>query len=82
VIDPDPAMIGRILREKGDRVLFSAVADPRHAAESLGAQPRPVWAKLEWHTEVANAVNYRPPDWNNATSRTPGKLHPIESVEP
>jgi acetolactate synthase I/II/III large subunit len=78
VIDPDPAMIGRILREKGDRVRFSAVADPRRAAEGLGAQSRPAPGKLEWHTEVTKAVNYRPVDWDDASSRTPGKLHPIE----
>ena len=78
VIDPDPAMIERIRREKGDRVRFSAVADPRRAAESLSAQPRPASAKLEWHTEVTKAVNYRPVDWDDASSRTPGKLHPIE----
>ncbi len=37
VIDPEPPMIERVRREKGDRLIFSAVADAKPAAASTDA---------------------------------------------
>jgi acetolactate synthase-1/2/3 large subunit len=77
VIDPDPALIARAVREKGRRIVFSALADAREAAESLASASCPGPAE-DWRAEVSEAVSYRPPQWEGLSSRTPGKLHPVE----
>jgi acetolactate synthase-1/2/3 large subunit len=77
VIDPDPALIARAVREKGHRILFSPLADARDAAEALASASRPVAAE-GWRAEVAAAVSRRPPHWDSLSSRTQGKLHPVE----
>jgi len=77
-IDPDPALIARVAREKGERLVLHATADARAAAETLIARaagtPRPPGA---WTAEVAEAVSYRPPAWAGLRGG-PGKVHPAE----
>jgi acetolactate synthase I/II/III large subunit len=79
VIDPEQAMIERVQREKGGRLLFSAVADAKPAAHALmqhaaaTAHPNALWA-----SEVKAAIAYRPPAWEALTARETGKLHPVE----
>jgi acetolactate synthase-1/2/3 large subunit len=78
-IDPDPSMVGRIAREKGSRLVLSAIADARSAVRALmkhGAATR--HPGTSWLEEVAGAIAYRPPAWETTASREPGKLHPIE----
>jgi acetolactate synthase-1/2/3 large subunit len=70
-------LIARAVREKGRRIVFSALADAREAAESLASASCPGPAE-DWRAEVSEAVSYRPPQWEGLSSRTPGKLHPVE----
>jgi acetolactate synthase-1/2/3 large subunit len=86
VIDADEAMVDRVAREKGARLVFSADADARPALAALIARAgaRKSGAS-SWPGEVHEAIAWRPPAWATLTSRTPGKLHPIEvcrTVEP
>jgi acetolactate synthase-1/2/3 large subunit len=78
-IDADEAMVDRVAREKGARLVFSADADARPALAALIA--RAVGRKSgapAWLGEVHDAIAWRPPAWATLAAREPGKLHPIE----
>jgi acetolactate synthase-1/2/3 large subunit len=79
VIDPDAALIERVAKEKGSRLIASSIADAAAAAELLVARAasarKPATA---WSAEVVDAVTYRPPAWRTLTSSQPGKVHPVE----
>ncbi len=74
-------MIGRVAREKGERLVYSAVADARPTLRTLiaraSARQRGAGAS-SWLADVRGAVAYRPPAWETLASREPGKLHPVE----
>jgi thiamine pyrophosphate-dependent acetolactate synthase large subunit-like protein len=79
VIDADGAMIERVAREKGERLVLSAVADAKPALRTLTA--RATNAKpgsSAWPEDVRAAVSYRPPAWETLAAREAGKLHPLE----
>jgi acetolactate synthase-1/2/3 large subunit len=79
VIDPDAALIERVAREKGSRLIASSIADAAAAAERLVARAASVrMLATAWATEVVHAVSYRPPAWRTLTSSQPGKVHPVE----
>ena len=72
VIDPEPPLIERVRREKGDRLIFSAVADAKPAAQALmqhASADR--HSNAAWLSEVAAAIAYRPPAWATLTAREP-----------
>jgi acetolactate synthase-1/2/3 large subunit len=79
VVDPDHTMIGRSARAVGDRLLGSAIADSRAAAETLIARTA---ARRNipdaWFEEVQDAVRYRPPAWQSTHSQRDGAVHPLE----
>jgi acetolactate synthase-1/2/3 large subunit len=79
VFDPDPLLVGCVAREKGARLIASAVADALPTAELLieraGAASK---RAAGWATEVEEATGYRPPAWSALKSNTAGKLHPLE----
>jgi acetolactate synthase I/II/III large subunit len=77
-IDPEPAVIARLAREKGDRLVLQAIADPGAAAAMLTARAAAPAAAAAWRQEVAAALAYRPSAWQTVQSPSPGKLHPIE----
>lgn len=85
-IDPDAAMIERVAREKGTRLLASSIADAAAAVTQLAARAaaaRPLTATdtrkhSSWAQEVVDAVAYRPPAWRTLTSSETGKVHPVE----
>jgi acetolactate synthase-1/2/3 large subunit len=80
-LDPDAALIERVVKAKGPRLMASAVAGAAAAAETLieRAQrlPRP---PVPWSQEVAAAIAYRPPDWPAlaAADTAGGKVHPLQ----
>jgi len=79
VIDAETAMIERVAREKGARLISSAVADAKPALRMLTA--RAAKAKCgasAWTEDVRAAVAYRPPAWETLAAREAGKLHPLE----
>ena len=78
-VDPDAALIERVVKAKGPRLMASTVADAAAAAEKLIAcalrQPRPL---LPWSREVAAAIAYRPPAWPALAAAAGGKVHPLQ----
>ena len=79
VIDAEADMIKRVAREKGERLVLSAVADAKPALRTLTARA----AKAErgasaWPEDVRAAAAYRPPAWETLAAREVGKLHPLE----
>lgn len=78
VIDPEAEMIGRVAREKGSRLVFSAVADARSAAERLLLEePSNTEKHRAWLDEVRHALQYRPPEWDRITSQPAEQVHPV-----
>jgi acetolactate synthase-1/2/3 large subunit len=76
-IDPDPAMIDRVRREKGPRLVVGAIADTRSAAQALANNASERTRSAAWFDSVEAALTYRPPEWNEA--RPPGgKIHPVD----
>ncbi|HEX8166142.1 MAG TPA: thiamine pyrophosphate-binding protein [Beijerinckiaceae bacterium] len=77
-IDPDPAMIDRVVREKGARVVLTATAEIRSSAERLCARTASVGRDPAWHRKAMEAAAFRPPQWEEIASRRGEKLHPVE----
>jgi acetolactate synthase-1/2/3 large subunit len=78
VIDADATMTARAQREKGDRLVLSAIADAAPAAQSLAMHAGTPHQNAAWLSEVSAAIAYRPPAWETIAGREPGKLHPVE----
>jgi acetolactate synthase-1/2/3 large subunit len=76
VIDPEAALVDRAIRERGDRVAFACIADTRPAGEAL-IRHAPA-RDAAWLAEARAMLTDRPAAWATLTSKTPGKLHPIE----
>jgi thiamine pyrophosphate-dependent acetolactate synthase large subunit-like protein len=77
-ISPDADQLACLSRDKGQRVLLAANADPAAAASLLRARSRAPAATGAWAEEVAGALSYRPQTWNTLAATSPGKLHPLE----
>jgi acetolactate synthase-1/2/3 large subunit len=79
VLDPHPRLIDRVAREKGPRLVSSAIADAAAAAEQLirraARLPKPAGP---WTGEVEEAIAYRPKSWLTLKSSTGQKVHPLE----
>jgi acetolactate synthase-1/2/3 large subunit len=78
VLDPDGAIAARAQREKGDAVLFAAIADPAEAMQSLLQAARQPVQGRDWREEVRAALDGRPRAWSEIKSGTAGRLHPAE----
>ena len=79
VIDPDAALIERVSAEKGPRLVMSAIANSVSAAETLSARASWTGSKHDaWRQEVGDAVNYRPPAWQELKTKPDGPVHPLE----
>ena len=79
VVDPDTELIARVAREKGPRLMLSALADARLAAEALIAQAGgPDTRHREWRDQVDKAVGFRPEEWATPQGGSTGKVHPVE----
>jgi acetolactate synthase-1/2/3 large subunit len=76
VIDPDAAMIDRVRREKGSRLVLGRNADARVAARLLVERAKGGQASAAWFDNVQATLSYRPPDWSEPRSRA--KIHPID----
>ncbi|KAA2238119.1 thiamine pyrophosphate-binding protein [Salinarimonas soli] len=69
VLDPDPALIARAARERGERLVLGALADAAPAARELCARAGAPFGDAAWRHEVADAVAYRPPEWAGVASQ-------------
>ena len=79
VIDPEESLLERAAREKGQRLVCSALADAGLAAHALiESAPRGMKRHAAWLSEVGSAIAYRPDAWATLGSGEPGKLHPAE----
>ncbi|MCE4226926.1 thiamine pyrophosphate-binding protein [Methylobacterium sp. C25] len=77
VIDPDPELVARAARSKGDRLLASGIADPSAVLEALGSsEVSDGSGHGEWYRRVGAALSYEPPEWNDAES--PDRVHPVQ----
>lgn len=85
VVDPDQRLIDRVAREKGKRLIATALAGAATAAETLIQRAARTQGRKSggskseaWAQEVAEAVAYRPAAWRETRSTTQGLVHPIE----
>jgi acetolactate synthase I/II/III large subunit len=79
VIEPDDAQLAAVKKQKGDRVLFSALADASSAIQGLIERiTQPSDRSREWLSTARNAVAYRPPAWKTVSSAADGPVHPLE----
>jgi acetolactate synthase-1/2/3 large subunit len=79
MIDPEGSIVDRALREKGEQIAFSCIADTRPAAETLLRRARAQTQRSgEWLAEARQYFTTRPDSWATLASQTPGKLHAIE----
>jgi acetolactate synthase-1/2/3 large subunit len=78
-IDPEAALLGRAMREMGDRLIIGCLADVRTAAKTLIARAASSRRRSEdWLKEARAAIDGRPAEWASIVSSTTGRLHPAE----
>jgi len=78
-LEPDAALIERLAKAKGPRLIASAVADAAAATEHLIARTAGGSRRSEpWAHEVAEAVAYRPPSWPGLATTAAEKVHPLQ----
>jgi acetolactate synthase-1/2/3 large subunit len=79
VIDPEPALIDRAIRERPEHFVFGCVGDPYPAGEALvrRATGKGV-SSPTWLAEARALLTERPASWATIVSNSLGKLHPIE----
>jgi acetolactate synthase-1/2/3 large subunit len=75
-IDPDRAMIERVRREKGPRLVLGTIADARAAARIITATAAGGCRDTGWFDSVNAALAYRPAEWNEPRARR--RIHPID----
>ena len=75
VIDPDPDLIARAVREKASRVAASFVADSDLTVEAIIASATAPHAATQWCAQVDAALAFRPSAWAAATAAD-GTVHP------
>lgn len=79
VVDSEPDLIERVRREKGERLVASAVADAAVAAEILAERAgERSHDGAVWRAEVEAALAYRPEAWASLVASEEGKVHPAE----
>jgi len=80
-VDPEDSVLALTQRNAGDRMqlLGLAQSDPEEALDAIaralqsGSPVSPQWAE-----QVAQAISFRPPQWNDLCSREGEALHPVE----
>jgi acetolactate synthase-1/2/3 large subunit len=77
-VDPDRAMLDRVHREKGPRLVLGVVADARSAASVLTERAKSANNRAAgWRDQVDAALAYRPAEWDAPRSRN-AKIHPVD----
>ncbi len=80
-VDADDAEIGRSRHALGDRLGPTARADPASALRAL-ARAAMTGAPAHWLERVERARAFRPPEWAQAASALPDRLHPVQMLAP
>ena len=79
VIDPDPAMLERAVKEKGASLILGCIADAMSAVETLIARAKVVEPRdPDWLLEARVLLDHRLDSWATVVSQTKGQLHPAE----
>ncbi len=84
-VDADESELSRSRRALGARLKQTALADVGSALDALMSRAglscsgKPNRA---WLDEVESAIAWRPPAWDTATSKQPGRLHPVQMLRP
>ena len=78
VVDPDAAMVARVMRSKASRLVASGIADTKPFMRAWAERPRTSQPEgTAWLKAVRKALAYRPPEWGTARG-SDGRLHPAE----
>lgn len=81
-VDADAAEIERTRRAVGDRLQLTAVADLASACTALEAAATPSASHADWCHAVDSAIAWRPAAWAAPASSTPGRMHPLQALQP
>ena len=84
-VDADEGELDRSRRALGARLKQTALADVGAALDALMDRARrstPSQQDGAWLAEVESAIRYRPPAWQSAASKQPGRLHPVQMLKP
>jgi acetolactate synthase-1/2/3 large subunit len=66
----------------GDRLQLTAAADVPGALRGLCGAAAAPFGPNAWLDEVLQALAWRPPAWARASSSMPGRLHPVQALQP
>ena len=78
-IDPEGSLVERAAKEKGQALVFGAVADSEIAGETLIRRASAGKARgTGWLKESRSLMDGRPEAWAGFKSTTPGRLHAAE----
>jgi acetolactate synthase-1/2/3 large subunit len=78
VLHPEIEATAHIARSTRGRLASFGITDPASAMQALIARSPKRPQTPGWREEVASAIGYRPPQWQQARSKTDGALHPVE----
>lgn len=86
-IDPDPALLARAARLRGERLLLAVEAAPSDAIEALCTRARPAGnaggsgtaleQRTAWRWKAEALVAYRPPAWQDMAFDPAQPVHPV-----
>jgi len=79
-VDPELSVLALTERNARDRLplLDLAQSDPGHALDTIARGFRNGSPSPQWAEEVARAMSFRPPHWNDLRSREDEALHAVE----
>jgi acetolactate synthase I/II/III large subunit len=83
-IDAESDEIDRGRRAVGSRMELAAVADAYSAIDALTGLALQERQAVDpgWFSEVRMALCHRPPAWDTASSAQPGRMHPLQALQP
>jgi acetolactate synthase-1/2/3 large subunit len=83
-VDAESSEIDRSRRAVGARLQLAAVADSSSTLDALTRLASQEREKVDpgWFAEVRLALAYRPSAWDTASSAQPGRLHPLQALQP
>jgi acetolactate synthase-1/2/3 large subunit len=82
-IDPDPSLLVRAAKSRGERLLLAAEAAPFEAIQALIARGRETGKtgdtgqRQAWRVEAEALTAYRPPQWRDMTFESGQPVHPV-----
>ncbi|MEO6639148.1 MAG: thiamine pyrophosphate-binding protein [Ginsengibacter sp.] len=84
-VDADESELDRSRHALGVRLKQTALADVGSALDALmsrASQSTLPKRDSAWLAEVDSVIAWRPPAWNTAMSKQPGRMHPVQMLKP